>query len=123
MRLTNILLVPYNSILDIPQGLNEPEEISEEVDAMIFGLLFHDAMENIYKPFIGKMVNFEDVNAIINNQELKSETIISSFRNVYFRGIKEDEKIAITGRNWLIYEVVKKKCGPIIDCRPEAFTI
>ncbi len=96
-------------------GLDEPDEISEEVDALIFGLLFHDAMENIYRPFVGKTVDLVSLNAIIQNQELVHEVILSSFRKVYFKGQGAAEKITLTGRNWLIYEVVKKYVNQLLE--------
>jgi hypothetical protein len=96
-------------------GLDEPDEISEEVDAMIFGLLFHDAMENIYQHLVGKIIKYETINTIIKNQELISETIIASFRKVYFKGVGAGEKIILTGRNWLIFEVVKKYVNQLLE--------
>lgn len=102
------LTCPLQFYFRYSAGLNEPEEISEEVDAMIFGLLFHDSMENIYKAFSGKIVNKGDIDLIINDSGYIDEIIISSFRRVYFKGIKDEEKVILTGRNWLVFEVVKK---------------
>jgi len=109
------LTCPLQFYFRYSAGLDEPDEISEEVDAMIFGLLFHDAMENIYKPFIGKVINYQDIDSLIQNQELISETIIASFRSVYFKGMKAEEKVSLTGRNWLIYEVVKKYMNQMLE--------
>jgi hypothetical protein len=102
------LTCPLQFYLRYSAGLNEPDEIPEEVDAVIFGLLFHDAMENIYRPFTGKIINYQDIDSLIQNQGLVDETIINSFKGVYFNGINEAEKIPLTGRNWLIYEIVKR---------------
>lgn len=88
--------------------LNEPEEISEEVDPIIFGLLFHDVMEKLYQPFIGKVIESFDIKAIIENLGSVDETILNSFRKVYFKGIKPEDEVKLAGRNWLIYEVVRK---------------
>ena len=96
-------------------GLDEPEEISEEVDAKIFGLLFHDAMERIYQPFIGKMVNNEDIETILNDQQYLHEIINASFLKVYFKGIKSSEQVSLKGRNWLIFEIVKKYISQLLE--------
>jgi len=109
------LTCPLQFYFRYSAGLDEPEEISEEVDAMIFGTLFHDAMENIYKPFIDKTIDSEIITKIIKNQELISDTIITSFRTVYFKGMKADDKVSLTGRNWLIYEVVKKYVNRLLE--------
>jgi len=109
------LTCPLQFYFRYSAGLDEPDEISEEVDAMIFGTLFHDAMENIYKPFIDKTIDSEIISEIIKNQELISDTIITSFRTVYFKGMKADDKVSLTGRNWLIYEVVKKYVNKLLE--------
>jgi len=109
------LTCPLQFYFRYSAGLDEPDEISEEVDAMIFGLLFHDAMENIYQPLIGKIVEYETINSIIQNQEFISETIITSFRKVYFKGMDLAENVTLSGRNWLIYEVVKKYVNQLLE--------
>ncbi len=109
------LTCPLQFYFRYSAGLDEPEEISEEVDAMIFGTLFHDAMENIYKPYIDSTIDSEIINGIINNQKLISDTIITSFRTVYFKGMKAEDKVSLTGRNWLIYEVVKKYVNKLLE--------
>lgn len=109
------LTCPLQFYFRYSAALDEPDEISEEVDAAIFGLLFHHAMENIYRPFLGKVVDHEDINSIIQNQELISETIHNSFRAVYFMGMEPDEKLSLTGRNWLIFEVVKKYVNQVLN--------
>jgi len=108
------LTCPLQFYFRYSAGLAEPEEISEEVDPMLFGLLFHDTMENIYQPFIGKVVEIKDLDTIINDQELIANTIISSFRKIYFKGIKDGEKVQLFGRNWLVFEVVKKYVNQIL---------
>ncbi len=109
------LTCPLQFYFRYSAGLDEPDEISEEVDAMIFGNLFHDTMENIYKPYIGKIIDYETIAAILNNQELINDTILSSFRTVYFKGMKDEDQVSLTGRNWLIYEVVKRYVNKLLE--------
>ena len=92
----------------------EPEEISEEVDAKIFGLLFHDAMERIYQPFIGKIAKYEDIDRILKDQEFINEIVKASFYKVYFKRNQPVENISFAGRNWLIFEVVKKYVNQLL---------
>ena len=89
-------------------GIKEPDEMSEEVDAQIFGLLFHTAMENLYQPFAGKMLESETIETMIRDSDLIERTILEAFRKVYFKGIGEGEKIELLGKNWLIFEIVRK---------------
>ncbi|HZK95388.1 MAG TPA: PD-(D/E)XK nuclease family protein [Prolixibacteraceae bacterium] len=109
------LTCPLQFYFRYSAGIDEPDEISEEVDAMIFGTLFHDSMENIYKPFIDKIIDSEIITGIINNKEFVSDTITASFRTVYFKGLKDEDMVSLTGRNWLIFEVVKKYVNKLLE--------
>ena len=109
------LTCPLQFYFRYSAGLVEPDEISEEVDAMIFGSLFHDTMEHIYKPFIDKTIDCDIITGILNNKEFISETILTSFRTVYFKGMKDEEKVVLTGRNWLIYEVVNRYVNQLLE--------
>jgi len=102
------LTCPLQFYFRYSAGLDEPDEISEEVDAKIFGLLFHDTMERIYQPFMGKIVKYDDIENILKDQEYLHETINASFLKVYFKGIKSSEQVSLKGRNWLIFEIVIK---------------
>jgi len=118
------LTCPLQFYFRYSAGLEEPEEITEEVDALIFGQLFHHAMEHIYKPFTGKTINNKDIEALIHNQELITRTITGSFSAVYFKGTQKEE-ISITGRNWLIFEIVKRYVNQLlaIDLKRTPFEI
>jgi len=109
------LTCPLQFYFRYSAGLDEPDEISEEVDAMIFGTLFHDAMENIYRPFIDRTIDQDVITGIMNDQQYISDTIINSFRTVYFKGVKAEDMVLLTGRNWLIYEVVKKYVNKLLE--------
>ena len=36
-------------------------EVKEEIEADMFGTIYHEVMENIYKPYVGKIVEDGDV--------------------------------------------------------------
>lgn len=119
------LTCPLQFYFRYSAGLDEPDEISEEVDALIFGNIFHHAMEDLYKPFIGKNVDVKDLDALLYNQDVIRKAIIDSFHTVYFKGVKGRENVTLTGRNWLIFEVVKKYVNQllVVDRRRAPFKI
>jgi len=47
--------------------LQEPEAVSPDLDARSFGTLLHAVMENLYKPYLGKVLTDEDFQEIENN--------------------------------------------------------
>ena len=108
------LTCPLQFYFRYSAGLDEADEISEEVDAKIFGLLFHDAMDKIYQPFVGKTVRSGDIETILLDQEYLHEIIKESFLKVYFKGIKSSEQISLKGRNWLVFEIVKKYVNQLL---------
>jgi CRISPR/Cas system-associated exonuclease Cas4 (RecB family) len=89
-------------------GLKESEEVSEEIDPRIFGKLFHSSMENLYSPMVGKRMENETFVTILKDHELIERAIFDAFRKEYFKGTREDEKFELLGKNWLIFEIVRK---------------
>jgi RecB family exonuclease len=89
-------------------GLKEPEEIAEEVDAQVFGLLFHKSMEYLYMPLENKLLDDATIDAIFKDSKLIEETVLKAFKKVYFKGTGEEEKVELLGKNRLIFEIVRK---------------
>ena len=60
-----------NKYLDCPlrfyyeevEGIREQDDVVEDVDAGIFGTIFHRVMEAVYNPFVGRVVTQEDLQA------------------------------------------------------------
>lgn len=69
-------------------GLKEPEKIEPGVDQRIFGLIFHDSMEKLYKPFVesGKTITKSDLEKV-NNTALIQKTIQETMQE-YFSDIQ-----------------------------------
>ena len=89
-------------------GLKEPDEISDEIDLKVFGLLFHKSMESIYRPYVGKLIEKETLDCILKDTELINRIILDAFHAEYFKGIKDAGKIKLSGKNWLIFEILRK---------------
>lgn len=106
-------------------GLKEPEEIEEEVDEQIFGLLFHKAMENIYIADRDRMLYSETIDALINDTAFIESAILAAFRGVYLKDSGVREKIELQAKNRLIFEILKRYILQIlsIDRRRAPFRI
>ena len=96
-------------------GLEEPDEVTEEVDARIFGNLFHDTMEALYSPFLGKEVIPEAVQHLMDDELKIQELLLKSFRRNYFKGGEDGEPVVLRGRNWLVGEIVKKYIRKVLE--------
>jgi len=88
--------------------LPEPDELKEEIDGMIFGNIFHDTMEALYKPFVSEVLNRSDIEKIQKNKVLIENEIRKKIAKNYFREKEEDtKKVILEGKTLLIYENIK----------------
>ena len=79
--------------------ISETDEVEENIAVNTLGTIIHGALEELYKPFIGKILIENDLKIAIKNIE---EEVLKQFKEVYKDGdIKK-------GRNLLAYEVAKR---------------
>ncbi len=94
----------FRYILQLP----EPDEMKDEIDSPVFGSIFHEVIENLYKPFEGKMVNKVDLEKISTNKVLIENEIRKAIGKHYFRQKDPTEKtVKLEGKTILIYENTK----------------
>ena len=89
-------------------GFQEDDEVSEEVDARIFGKLFHTVMENIYRPFLNQIIQERTLDSLLNDAERLDKLLVDAFALHFFKTGNTIGPSKITGRNRLVYEVIKK---------------
>ncbi len=88
-------------------GITEPDTIIEEVDPPMFGNLFHQAMEELYKPYIGKTINKADLEELRKNKKEQKSVLEATFKKLYFK-LNEEQIVEINGRNRLIFDIILK---------------
>ncbi len=85
--------------------LREQDELTEEIDAPLFGNILHQAMDYLYEDFIGKEISPQIIKNLLNNKEKISQAIDKAFKKEYF---KSESKIQYSGKNIIIREVIEK---------------
>lgn len=105
-------------------GLNEPETVSDEIDAAIFGNLLHACLEYIYVQWMEnpahhnlvKTADFEPLKGLVE------QSIIHAFNTLYNPGSKD---FVFEGNNLLIRNILQKYINGIlkIDSNYAPFTI
>ncbi len=94
----------FRYILQLP----EPDEMKDEIDSPVFGSIFHEVIENLYKPLEGKLVNRSDLKKISKNKVLIENEIRKAIGKHYFRHKDLNEKsVKLEGKTILIYENTK----------------
>ncbi len=86
----------------------EEEEVSEEVDARLFGTIFHAVMEALYAPFLHKTVDEDILSGIIGHEAQIDSILEGAFDKHFFKSADNSDPTKIAGRNKLVYEVIKK---------------
>lgn len=109
-----------NTYLDCPlkfyfstiEGIQEVDEISETIENSMFGSILHKVMEELYKPFCGKMVMADVLNRIRKNTAMLREAIARAFAREFF---KSDVVRPLTGQNYLIGEMIRKYVEKVLE--------
>lgn len=96
---------PLQFYFSVVENMAEEDEITETVEASMFGTIFHKVMEWLYEPFKEKMVTADLLHKICANDRLLTEYIERSFSENYFRTNKIKR---LTGQNYLTGEVLRK---------------
>ncbi len=86
----------------------EPDEITEEIDPRIFGTLFHETVEELYKPYLGQEVSKEDIIAIAKDKKRINSALLESFNKYFSTQLNQSDFIDIQGKNVLIYDIIIK---------------
>lgn len=65
---------PLQFYLKYVEKINEPNELSEEIDAAVFGQILHKIVELIYKPYLNTILNTEKLNSFAKIEFIESIT-------------------------------------------------
>lgn len=109
---------PLQFYLKYVEGIEEPEELTEEIDAAVFGRILHKVLEQIYQPYLNKVLTSSKIEAftdsIFINNELKiaCETL-------------DLPKEITQGSNRLLLKVIERITQKILqnDAKEESLTV
>ena len=111
-----------NSYIDCPlqfyltkvEEVEQADEVKETVEADMFGTLFHAVMENLYKPFKGRLIHSNDFDALIKNRLHIDQEITLAFSEKYFKK-KNKAIVQLEGNNLLIATVIRKYILQVLE--------
>lgn len=96
---------PLRFYLQYVEQLNEEDDVTEMIEADMFGTLFHGVMEILYRRFENNLVTADLLQKIVRDEKLLTETIEESFARNYYRS---DRLHKLTGRHYLVGEIIRK---------------
>ncbi len=86
----------------------EEDDVTEEVDARMFGKLFHFVMEKLYRPFLGAAIDKEKIHSLIEDEEAIEGLLKEAFGSLFFKSEVNMPDFSLSGRNIMVFEVLKK---------------
>lgn len=104
---------PLKFYFSVVEEVQEEEEVSETIESNVFGSILHKVMEELYRPFCGKMVTADLLKTISKDKQLLTDTINKSFAEEFFKSSKIR---TLTGQNYLIGEMIRKYIKKILEC-------
>ncbi len=94
----------FRYLLQLP----EPDEVKDEIDSPVFGNIFHETVESLYTPFVGRVINKVDLEHIRKNKVLVENEIRKAISKHYFKEKEPGSKtVKLEGKTLLIYENTK----------------
>ena len=97
-------------------GIEEPDEVAEEIDRRSFGNIFHKAIENLYAPYVGKPIDQKILESIKKDKPNIDHCIRRAFTTEYFRSDESESRdILIEGKALLIFSTIRSYIYNLID--------
>ncbi len=94
----------FKYIMQLP----EPEEVKDEIDHPVFGNIFHETIEMLYQPFIGKIVEKQDLKALKKDKVRIENEIRKAIGKHYFKYKSPiNRPVKLEGKTVLIFENTK----------------
>ncbi len=109
--LTNYIRNPIQFYFQRILRISETDEVEESVAINTLGTIIHGALEELYKPFIGRLLTIQDIQ---NCKKQIDISVLTQFKLVYKEG--EIKK----GRNLLAFEVAKRNVHNFLKLELEA---
>ena len=107
----------FKYIMQLP----EPEEVKDEIDSPVFGNIFHETIEKLYEPLVGKVVNKTDLETIKKDKVRIENEIRKSIGRNYFKYKEPFKKpVKLEGKTVLIFENTKTFLNRLLEIDMEA---
>lgn len=97
-------------------SMEEPDEVSEEIDRRVFGNIFHKAIENLYTPYTGRELDLNTLQALAKDMQPIEQCIIRAFNTEYFK-VNESEtgQRPLEGKARLIFYTIRSYIFKLLE--------
>ena len=91
------------------KGIKEPDEVQEDLDAGLFGSIFHKVLEDLYRPRLGRALSREEIEAIAGDTATIDRLVVEAFAS-------EGKIRNLTGRNLILRELLRSFVVETLRC-------
>lgn len=96
---------PLKFYFNYVERIREEDKVSEDLDASMFGSIYHGAMQSIYTKYIGRKLDAAKIDTLIKDDKNITDIINKQFAEIYY-GKSEIKKL--TGKLFLKGEIIRK---------------
>ncbi|MDR2840203.1 MAG: PD-(D/E)XK nuclease family protein [Paludibacter sp.] len=115
-----------NTYIDCPlrfyltniEGIRETEDVKENIEADVFGSIFHAAMDRLYSRYEGKTLNSDDF-IIIDSRSVIDLAVRQAFAVNYFKKPADEPLPELEGNLLLISKVIHKYISKVLKIDKE----
>ena len=72
---------PLKFYFQVVEKIKEEDEVTEQVEANVFGTMFHEVMQKIYEPYCGEIISSQMIDKWMKDKEMIQELIRNAFAN------------------------------------------
>ncbi len=103
---------PLKFYYSVVEGVQESDEVTDNIKSNVFGSILHKTLEILYKRFEGSMVTSDLLKAIQKNEAGVTEAITKAFAEKFF---KSETVHALKGQNYLVGELIRKYVLKVLE--------
>jgi CRISPR/Cas system-associated exonuclease Cas4 (RecB family) len=104
--LNSYLTCPLQFYFRYIARLKEPDEVTEKVDARLFGSLLHRSMEFIYQPWIGTEITEQKLDSWLNDTDFIPNRVRQSIAGEYYKAESLPVEFYENGDLLLVYDII-----------------
>ena len=97
------------------ERIREQDDIQDDIDARIFGNVFHDIMETLYMKYSGKIITRNDIAGILKNKSTIEETVKLCFARNFFKNTSISDTTRIRGKLLIYVKVLIKYTSKLLE--------
>ncbi|MDH6313241.1 hypothetical protein M2137_002031 [Parabacteroides sp. PFB2-10] len=103
---------PLKFYFSVLEDVQEEKEVTEAIESSMFGSILHKTLEDLYKPYAGRMVTSDLLKSMREDKRLIPDTIARAFATEFFQS---DRVRPLTGQNYLIGEMIRKYVMKVLE--------